>query len=288
MYVPIIDVSHWQGQINWTRVAQSNVHSMGPVKGAYIKATEHTERVDPRFSENWSAALRAGLYVGAYHFARPSGPDVVGDATAEAKHFVRTIRALYTRPGARLLPPMLDLEVTQLGQTHTTEWMLVFLRHVHKEIGRIPVVYTGAYTPFTNSQALAAYPLWLARYPLGYQVHPDPTKLSPPRSRPLWTTWSIWQYTSSGRIGGVSGNVDLNVVKKDWWAKITGAATTPVPRPPAPNTGHQEVDVTAAELRAELDRRFDEHEAKMLRLGVNIVTEIEKRVLTKIPTHRDS
>ena len=87
-----IDVSHWQGAIDWTMVAASGK------RFAYIKASESTDFVDPAFLQNRAGARAAGLYVGAYHFAQPSA--TAGDAVAEADHFIDTAG----RPGATSSP----------------------------------------------------------------------------------------------------------------------------------------------------------------------------------------
>ena len=94
-----IDISHWQGTIDWTKVRAAGK------KFAYIKASEHTSFVDNKYATNRSRAKSAGLKVGAYHFARPN----VGtaDAYAEADHFIET--ADWTRGELR---PVLDLEDT--------------------------------------------------------------------------------------------------------------------------------------------------------------------------------
>ena len=70
-----IDVSHWQGSINWTSVKNAGVDF------AYIKATEGTAYKDPQFNTNYPAAYHAGVIRGAYHFARPGSSS--GAAQAE-------------------------------------------------------------------------------------------------------------------------------------------------------------------------------------------------------------
>src|SRR5262245_10163417 len=62
MPVQGIDVSYWQGNIDWQKVSDAGIHF------AYIKATEGGDRVDPRFLHNWNAAKEAGVPRGAYHF----------------------------------------------------------------------------------------------------------------------------------------------------------------------------------------------------------------------------
>ncbi|MCA9165800.1 MAG: hypothetical protein KDA62_22590, partial [Planctomycetales bacterium] len=93
-----IDVSHWQGTINWNDVANSGIEF------AFIKASEGTDFVDARFQYNISNSLTAGILSGAYHFARPD-IDLADplDAVREATHFADTIRPYY-ESGTHLRP----------------------------------------------------------------------------------------------------------------------------------------------------------------------------------------
>lgn len=77
-----IDVSHWQGDINYTKVKDAGIEIV------YIKATEGQNTVDPYFSSNYEKAKAAGLKIGLYHFVRAISTDA---AILEAKHFVNTI-----------------------------------------------------------------------------------------------------------------------------------------------------------------------------------------------------
>src|SRR5262249_52944076 len=79
-----IDVSHWQGSINWAKVGGDGVSF------AIMKATEGRSYVDPTYSTNVDGATSNGIAVGAYHFAGPSSQQ--GDAVAEADHFVSVAR----------------------------------------------------------------------------------------------------------------------------------------------------------------------------------------------------
>src|SRR5215210_3716494 len=75
--VPGIDVSHWQGTINWASAAAGK-------QFAFTKATEGTTYVDPTVATNTSGAQNAGLLTGVYHFAHPD----TDTAASEAQHFV--------------------------------------------------------------------------------------------------------------------------------------------------------------------------------------------------------
>lgn len=76
-----IDVSHWQGTIDWNAAAADGVEFV------FIKATEGGDYTDPAFAANWSGSSRAGIRRGAYHFYRPQT-----DAAAQAQQFLRVVR----------------------------------------------------------------------------------------------------------------------------------------------------------------------------------------------------
>ncbi len=110
-YTEGIDISHWQGTINWTKVAAAGK------RFAFMKASESTDFVDNTYATNRQQARAAGLYVGAYHFAQPSTG--AGDAIAEADHFIDT-----AAPASGDLIPVLDLERSgSLSQTALTAWV---------------------------------------------------------------------------------------------------------------------------------------------------------------------
>ncbi len=114
-YTEGIDISHWQGAINWTKVAAAGK------RFAFMKASESTDFVDNTYATNRQQARAAGLYVGAYHFAQPSTG--AGDAIAEADHFIDT-----ASPASGDLIPVLDLERSgSLSQAALTTWVQAFL-----------------------------------------------------------------------------------------------------------------------------------------------------------------
>ena len=125
-----IDVSHWQGVIDWTKV-----HGAGK-RFAYIKASDGTSFVDDRYAANRAGAKAAGLYVGAYHFARPDA--AAGDALAEADHFVERGLA----PGELL--PVLDLEQAGgLSVDALQAWVKAFLGRVAERTGVRAIIYVS-------------------------------------------------------------------------------------------------------------------------------------------------
>jgi GH25 family lysozyme M1 (1,4-beta-N-acetylmuramidase) len=221
-YADGIDVSHWQGSIAWSQVENAGVQF------AFMKATEGTGYTDTMLAKNWAATKQVGIYRGAYHFARPS----VGSAPAQARYFVSKVGSFKE---AGVLPPVLDLEATGgLSPSQLRTWVSTWLTTVEDLTGRTPILY---FSPsfwevnLGNSTAFSRYPLWVAHY----------TSASAPRVPGGWSTWTFWQRTSSGRVSGIAGNVDMNrfngssaqLARLAWTSGGTTAPAQPGPTVPA-------------------------------------------------------
>lgn len=207
MTVTGVDVSHHQGLIDWRPVASAG-HRF-----AFLKATEGTSFTDKRYRANLAAASDAGLLAGAYHFARP-------DSTSPQASAELHLRFAGTNLAGRL-PHVLDLEA---GSGDLTNWALAWLTHVEAATGKPPILYTyAAFGPshLKNDRRLARHPLWIAAY------RPDP-----PKAFGAWaqTGWAFWQHTSTGRVSGIGGNVDLNRFAGDP-AALAALAITPLSPP---------------------------------------------------------
>jgi GH25 family lysozyme M1 (1,4-beta-N-acetylmuramidase) len=196
-YIEGIDVSHWQGAIDWSSVAGAGK------RFAFMKASDSTDYVDPTYVTNRAQAKANGLYIGAYHYARPDATD--GDAVAEADHFVDTAAWV----GGDLLP-VLDLETTGgLGTARLQAWVQAFLDRVYERTGVRAMIYTSPSfwsnkMGNTQSFALGGYrTLWVAHWT---------TASSPTVPAANWggNGWTFWQYTSDGSVPGISGRVDLD------------------------------------------------------------------------------
>jgi lysozyme len=201
-----IDVSHWQGVIDWGKVRAAGK------RFAYIKASQDTDFVDARYATNRAQAKAAGLYVGAYHFAEPSG--AAGDAVAEADHFVAT--AAFVK--GELLP-VLDLEnAGGLSSTALVNWTKAFLGRVYETTGVRGVIYVSPNfwkTRLDDTQWFAdnGYQiLWIAHWTTG----------SPTVPAADWggKSWTFWQYTSYGTVPGISGRVDLDRYRGTDFTKV--------------------------------------------------------------------
>jgi lysozyme len=187
-YLKGIDISKWQGTINWNAVRNAGTTF------AFCKATEGLNYTDPNFATNWPAIKSAGIIRGAYHFGRPGV-----DAIAQADHFVNTVK-----PIKGDLPLVLDFEAyDNKTPSQVWTWAQKFVSRVKDRIGKPPIIYTGFYfwkDRAGNPTSSMGCPLWLAAY------QNSTTGLIPP----AWATWSFWQYTSTGTVSGVTGNVDRN------------------------------------------------------------------------------
>jgi lysozyme len=182
-----IDVSTYQGNVNWQSVANDGILF------AFVKATEGVTLVDDTFARNWAAMKTVGIQRGAYHFFRPAS-----SIQGQIDSFLRTVKL---QPGD--LPPVLDVETTGgLGATAICDRMAIWLDAVEKETGMQPIIYT--YPGFWESLGttrFSDYPLWIAHY----------TTAESPWVSGGWHSWTFWQYTDRGRVAGISGNVDINI-----------------------------------------------------------------------------
>jgi lysozyme len=186
-YLTGIDVSNWQGAVDWTKVKNSGRTF------AFCKATEGTGFTDAQFATNWANMKKVGLIRGAYHFGRPGS-----DAVTQARFFVKTVK-----PQKGDLQLVLDLEVTDgKSPAQVWAWTQSFLAEVKRLTGRPGIIYTGYYfwrdkvgNPTNNLNC----PLWIAAYGVSAPLVPR-----------AWSTWTFWQYSSTGTVPGVKGNCDLD------------------------------------------------------------------------------
>jgi GH25 family lysozyme M1 (1,4-beta-N-acetylmuramidase) len=203
-YIEGIDVSHWQGTINWPRVAASGK------KFVFMKASESTDYVDPTYQTNRAQAEANGLLVGAYHFGRPCTTsvrpcDAPSDPAAEADHFIDTARW-----ASGELFPVLDLEDRGgLSTAKLQTWVQRFLGRVYDRTGVRAMIYVSPYFWSSNMGDTTWFAdngykiLWVAHWT---------TASAPSVPADDWAGngWTFWQYTSDGSVPGIGGRVDLD------------------------------------------------------------------------------
>ncbi|MDT3424840.1 GH25 family lysozyme M1 (1,4-beta-N-acetylmuramidase) [Paenibacillus forsythiae] len=190
-YAQGLDVSHHNGQIDWSRVADEGYHFV------FIKASEGKKFRDNKFAGNLQGAREAGLLAGAYHFLNAVTPE---NARLEADNFASAIEEA---GGISQLdmPPVMDYENNpgKLAPEEIREVARAFLDELEVLTGCRPMIYTGSYFSSNFDSSFSDYKLWIAKY-----------SSKPPQNIQAWNNWDIWQYTESGAIPGINGNVDLN------------------------------------------------------------------------------
>ncbi len=201
-----IDVSNFQGSINWTQVAADSVGGSS-ISFAWAKCDEgsasNVDYIDPTFQTNVAGATTAGIMIGAYHLAHPE----LDTPASEADFFVANARA---QIGAGYLRPVLDLEegggVPVVGASSLSGWVNDFLSDVQALSGVTPIIYTDSnYAQSYLDSSVAKNNLWIANYNYPTQSQ----TASPPVG--VFNVWNFWQYTDSLSLSGISGNVDGDV-----------------------------------------------------------------------------
>jgi lysozyme len=187
-----IDVSHHQGVIDWAEVRASGIDF------AFIKSSEGRDFIDTRFETNWRESREVGIAGGAYHFFTFCSP-----GADQAAHFLAT-----APPQANALTPVADVEFPG----NCTTWssiekiraeLEIFLQLVGHAWGRLPILYVtqSSYERIVRGH-LDPYPVWIR------DVFWEPDAKA-------YGGWWVWQYSHTGRIQGIQGPVDLDVLRPD-------------------------------------------------------------------------
>ena len=226
-----IDISKWQSGIDLSAVNADFV---------IVKATEGIGYVDKSCDGFFQKALSLGKKLGFYHFARPTANN---DPIREADFFYENCKGYFGKA-----IPILDWEAEN---KQNVAYAKAWLDRVYQRSGVKPVIYmsesvANAYN--WSSVANADYGLWVAKY---RDNNPDYNyNMANAGSRPkvkCWKFYCMWQWTSTGRLNGYSGNLDCNVFYGDgttWdkYAGKSGTASKPAPAPaPAPARKSNEV-----------------------------------------------
>lgn len=188
-----VDVSHYQGTIDWDVLSQNQDF-------AFIKATEGSTHVDERFLDNWKAAERTHLYLGAYHFF---SFDSEGDK--QAASYIETVGDLDGK-----LAPVVDVEYygnkksNPPERAEVIENLAALLDTLEQHYEVKPIIYT-TYTVYNDyiKGEFEGYPLWVR------SVYCPPSVL-------FGNKWSFWQYMDTAMLDGYTGAeqyIDVNVFR---------------------------------------------------------------------------
>ena len=197
-----------------------------------IKATEGKSYVDPSCDTFFQKALSLGKKLGIYHFANNSD----NTAQQEADWFIENTRGYIGKA-----IPVLDWED---NVTDNVPWALEWLKRVEEAYGCKPIIYMSESVVNRHdwsSVANANYGIWVAKYRDNLpDYNYDMSKAGNMPSIKYWSTMALWQWTSTGRLNGWNGNLDLDVFYGDAtaWNKYlgpgSGVVTPSNPKPSAP------------------------------------------------------
>ncbi|MFF8731871.1 lysozyme [Streptomyces sp. NPDC015171] len=195
-----VDVASHQGNVDWKKLWGSGT------RWAYTKATEGTSYTNPYFTQQYNGSYDTGIIRGAYHFATPDS----SGGSAQADYFVK--HGGGWSKDAKTLPGVLDIEWNPYGsacfgksKSGMVSWIRDFLNTYKSRTGRDAVIYTATswWSDCTGNYAGfgASNPLWVARYASTVGTLPAG-----------WKTYTMWQYTSTGKTVGdhdrFNGNTD--------------------------------------------------------------------------------
>jgi GH25 family lysozyme M1 (1,4-beta-N-acetylmuramidase) len=226
-YVEGIDVSTWQGTIDYTKVKAAGKRFV------IAKATEGIGLTDPKWTSNKTGALAAGLAMTGYHFARPDGNTGVAGATAEADWFVSQLGLQ-----AGMLVPALDLEVAGSNTVAQMQaWVGAWLGEVYAKTGIRPMIYTSPafWSKYLGNTAMFAN----AGYTILWVAHWFVASPTVPASNWGGHGWTFWQYDDCGSVPGISGCVDLDRYHNTDFTTVTYGANFAVAAGPTSSSAKQ-------------------------------------------------
>lgn len=214
----IMDVSRYQGTINWDKVKAS-----GKVDGVMIRAMGNSAKglpskpyTDPQFARNYAECKRLGIPCGVYGYFKAVNRE-------QADKELALLRKVLTGKTVQL-PVAVDIEDTYVQAPLDKQTLTDIAAHALGTVERwgfYAILYTGLYfgrdNLYMTGAALKPYDVWLARYPK------DQRQTKPEDKPKTAFAFGMWQYTSTARVPGVSTNVDMSHAYKDYAAIIKRA-----------------------------------------------------------------
>ncbi len=183
-----IDVSTYQGAIDWERVKEDGVAF------AFVRVSDGTANIDGRFATNWRAMKRVGVLRGAYQFFRASE-----DANSQVLLMTRLIEFAggldTTDLGVAIDIETADGQSDETVRSQVSQW----LRIAEQLTGHVPLLYTNSAMSPILGTAFGTYPLWVANWDTQCPTLPAG-----------WPTWRFWQSSSTGVVSGIEAPVDLD------------------------------------------------------------------------------
>lgn len=186
-----IDVSEWEGTIDFESVKESGIDVV------YIRAAEGGDYEDQYFVSHYKGAKAAGLKIGFYHY-------ITATSISEAKQQAQYFYSLIKDKDMDCLPAMDYESFSNLSNDEINLIATAYLDTLESLIGISPAIYSDASNAANVwSESLTYYPLWVANY-----------GVSEPQSIGNWSEWVGFQYSDTGNINGITGDVDLDYFKE--------------------------------------------------------------------------
>ncbi len=184
-----VDVSRHNGKVDWTQLKNEGITF------AYIKSTEGASHIDKKYGDNYTAAKQTEVKVGAYHFYTYGM-----DGVMQAKHFIRN-----TTIDSKDLKPAIDVEHSPVNKYSNDKKYIQLVidelinleRELHDYYGVRPLIYTNkdCYKLYIEKH-FPENKIWMSDLYSKPQIKND--------------NWIIWQFSHSGNIDGIKGDIDLN------------------------------------------------------------------------------
>ena len=213
-----IDVSEWQGNINFAEVKEAGIDVV------YIKSSQGSKYVDPYFKEHYENAKANGLNIGFYHFLTASTEE---EAIEQARFFVSVINNYAA--DCRLA---MDFEIFgNLNVEEINNISVAFLETVTSLTNKEVVIYSDASNArnIFGPELAAKYPIWVADYYVSEPANGN------------WSSWIGFQYTNKGEIHGINGFVDRDYFTNEIF--LSDSSSINVDNLPKPSTNEDYIIV---------------------------------------------
>ena len=229
-----IDVSRWQGNINFTEVKQSGIQIV------YIKATQGTNYVSPTFESTYQNAKDNGLKIGFYHYVTAR---TVQEAQEEAQFFASKIQG-------KEIDCKLAMDFEEFGSLNNEEINaigLAFLKRLQELTQKGVLIYSNTNDARTIwSGEILNYPLWVAEY-----------GVSKPGDNGKWSTYVGWQYTDVGKINGISGYVDRDKFTKGIFINENNQNSETLPEVQNPTKNYKTITIIRGDTLSKLANEYN-------------------------------
>lgn len=228
-----IDVSKWQGTINFEEVANDGIDIV------YIKATQGTTYVSPTFEEQYTNAKNNGLKIGFYHYVTAR---TIEEARNEAQFFASKI-------SGKQIDCKLAMDFEEFGNLSQEEINAIgleFVRRLEELTNKPVIIYSNTYAARTIwNGKITKYPLWVAEY-----------GVSKPRDNGKWNSYVGWQYTNMGNIKGINGNVDRDKFTKDIFINENMTPGEIIPEIPKPESSYKTITILRGDTLTKIAKEY--------------------------------